>query len=187
MELFPDYMRFAGPEPEILQYPDIGQVVDYVSEELSNLIANGEYPMSEIAVLYATSDISDEYQIEKRIMRSLSAKGIMTRWSSENYAAKRNYDITTDSVTISTIHSVKGLDYSCVFLVGLDYLDQNRWTKKQSECLAYVAFTRARHRLYIPYTDPEHFLIRKLLACSNKLSQEESHEELDTSSNREYN
>ncbi|MBU2053823.1 MAG: hypothetical protein KKC25_02440 [Proteobacteria bacterium] len=43
-------------------------------------------------------------------------------WISEDYRAKRSYDVTTKSVTISTIHSVKGFDYACVFLLGLDWL-----------------------------------------------------------------
>ena len=36
--------------------------------------------------------------------------------------------VTTQSVTISTIHNVKGFDYACVFVIGLDWLDETRWT-----------------------------------------------------------
>jgi hypothetical protein len=34
--------------------------------------------------------------------------------------------MTRDSVTISTEHSVKGLDFACVFPVGFDYLETGR-------------------------------------------------------------
>ena len=48
-------------------------------------------------------------------MVALESRGIMSQWVSEDYRAKRAYDITTDKVSVSTIHSAKGLDYACVF------------------------------------------------------------------------
>lgn len=73
-------------------------------------------------------------------------------WISEDYRAKRSYDVTTDSVTISTIHSLKGFDYACVFVLGLDWLAPGkRWTEEQIRKPAYVAVTRAREKLFIPY------------------------------------
>ncbi|MBC8430401.1 MAG: ATP-binding domain-containing protein, partial [Desulfobacterales bacterium] len=66
--------------------------------------------------------------------------------------------------TISTIHSVKGLDYSCVFLLGLDLLDDNRWSEDQINRLTYVAITRARYQLFIPYIH-ETLLIQSLEDC----------------------
>ncbi|MBU4449653.1 MAG: ATP-binding domain-containing protein, partial [Proteobacteria bacterium] len=66
--------------------------------------------------------------------------------------AKRSYDVTTESVTISTIHSVKGFDYACVFLLGMDWLTpSSRWTEEQIRKMTYVAVTRAREKLFIPY------------------------------------
>ena len=71
----------------------------------------------------------------------------MSQWVSEDYRAKRAYDITTDKVSISTIHSAKGLDYACVFLLGLDGLPSASWSEEQIRRLVYVGITRARHRL----------------------------------------
>jgi superfamily I DNA and RNA helicase len=50
-------------------------------------------------------------------------------------------------VTISTIHSVKGFDYACVFVIGLDWLEGTRWTEEQIRNLTCLAIIRAR--LYI--------------------------------------
>ena len=62
------------------------------------------------------------------------------------------------------IHSAKGLDYACVFLVGLDQLEPGIWSVEQIRKLTYVAITRARHRLFIPYvTETE--LIKDLVSC----------------------
>jgi superfamily I DNA/RNA helicase len=78
----------------------------------------------------------------------------MHKWLSEDYRAKKQNDITANSVTISTIHSVKGLDFACVFLLGLDALNpDDRWKEEQINCLAYVGITRARYRLTIPYLE----------------------------------
>ena len=61
-----------------------------------------------------------------------------------------------DAVTIATIHAVKGLEYKCVFVAGLDekILPIARSADDESEMeeerrLMYVAVTRAMERLYL--------------------------------------
>ena len=93
---------------------------------------------------------------------ALNSGGILCNWASENYHSKRSYDITTNSVTISTIHSTKGFDYACVFLVGLDMLEEDGWSKEQIKNMTYVAITRARYQLFIPYIS-KNALIKRLL------------------------
>jgi ATP-dependent exoDNAse (exonuclease V) beta subunit len=88
---------------------------------------------------------------------------------SENYLSKKNYDISTKRVSITTIHSAKGLDYSIAFLLGLDFLKPNNWTEEQILRLVYVAITRARYQLFIPFIQ-NNFVIERLkkslkLAC----------------------
>ena len=105
--------------------------------------------------------IGTDVNIPQLIQQSLESKGILCNWASEDYRSKKDYDITTDRVTISTVHSVKGLDYSCVFLVGLDNLDNEKWSDDQIENLTYVGMTRARYELIIPFIK-ETALIKKL-------------------------
>ncbi len=50
------------------------------------------------------------------------------------------------------IHSVSGLDYACVYVIGLDLFEGIRWAEEQIRNLTYVAITRARVRLYIVET-----------------------------------
>ncbi len=61
-----------------------------------------------------------------------------------------------DYVTLATIHAVKGLEYKCVFLVGLEenLMPISRAIGSESALeeerrLMYVAITRARERLYL--------------------------------------
>jgi superfamily I DNA/RNA helicase len=87
--------------------------------------------------------------------KTLENQGIFCSYIANDYRSKRSYDVTTQSVTISTIHSVKGCDYACVFVIGLDWLDETRWTAEQVKKLTYVAMaiTRARERLFISHID----------------------------------
>ena len=103
--------------------------------------------------------------LPEMIESELESNGILCNWISENYRSKKTYDITTDSVAISTIHSVKGLDYSVVFLLGLDFLEPKSWSEEQIEKLIYVAITRARYQLFIPYVVENQFIskLRKSL------------------------
>jgi superfamily I DNA/RNA helicase len=96
--------------------------------------------------------------LPEMIESELESKGILNNWVSENYRSKRTYDITTNSVAISTIHSMKGLDYSVVFLLGLDFLEPKSWSEEQIKKLIYVAITRARYQLFIPYIVENQFI-----------------------------
>jgi ATP-dependent exoDNAse (exonuclease V) beta subunit len=123
-------------------------------------------PYSEIAVLYAMKNPGNKLQtpLPQMLESAMASNGILCTWVSENYRSKKTHDITTNSVTISTIHSAKGLDYAAVFLLGLDFLEPHSWTVEQIEKLIYVAITRARYHLFIPYTVENQF-IEKLKSC----------------------
>jgi len=151
--LFPDFFDFHGPKPELRQFSDYQAIADFISEKIPEIIENEGCPQSEMAILYTmqTPNNGTEVNIPLLIQKSLESKGILCNWAAEDYRSKKNYDITTKSVTISTIHSVKGLDYSCVFLVGLDCLDSKKWPEDQIENLTYVAMTRARYQLFISF------------------------------------
>ncbi len=58
-----------------------------------------------------------------------------------------------ESVCLMSVHSSKGLEFDCVFVIGLeeDFLPLNRedGDLQEERRLGYVAFTRARHRLIV--------------------------------------
>ncbi len=151
-ELFPDYFDYHGPQPEIRQLPDTKAIVDYVADKIKALTDEG-MPLSEIAVLYTVKQPYDgtTKPIPELVGHALEAKGILSNWISEDYKAKKSYDITTNRVTVSTVQSAKGLDYACVFLLGLDSPKVGEWPAEVSKNLTYVAVTRAREVLFIPW------------------------------------
>jgi superfamily I DNA and RNA helicase len=153
LELFPDYFDFRGPKPKLIQFESFDSITEYVAKEIVEIVNAEGCPYSEIAIIYCKKSIDDKdiYLLPKMFKTALNSKGILADWASENYHSKQSYDITTNKVTISTIHSTKGFDYMCVFLIGLDLLEENGWSKEQITNMTYVAITRARYQLFIPY------------------------------------
>jgi len=163
LELFPGFYDFHGPVPEMKQFANFKDIVSFVADKIKSMHDNKEFPLSEIAVIYCRKSFDDTeaHNIPKLLEGALNSRGILCLWAAENYHLKRSYDIATERVTISTIHSTKGLDYACVFLVGLDTLEGNGWSEEQIRNMTYVAITRARYQLFIPYI-AENSLINRL-------------------------
>jgi superfamily I DNA and RNA helicase len=166
-ELFCDFFDFSGPKPEIKKCPSIADILEFVGDKIAGIVKRDECPYSEIAVLYSKQHLKElrEESLPVAIQKALETKGILSHWVSENYRSKSTYDITTNRVTVSTIHSAKGLDYACVFLLSLDYLETKSWSQSQIEKLTYVAITRARYQLFVPYVKKTN-LIEKLIRAA---------------------
>jgi len=155
LKLFEDFYDFHGPAPELCRFETLDRMVAGVAERAANLIKTEGFPFSELAVLFALKqpDRNCPETLPEMLEAALEKQGILSQWMSESYRTKKAYDITTDRVTISTIHSAKGLDYAVVFLLGLDYLTPKGWSEEQIASLVYVGITRARYRLIIPYVN----------------------------------
>ena len=165
-ELFPGYFEYHGPPPFISKHLALSELLHFIVGEIDILVSEKQYSLSEIAILYTKSAIpgEDVGSLPEMIGEALEHQGFLYEWISEDYRAKRSYDITTDSITLSTVHSVKGFDYAAVFAAGLDFYDYSRWSEDQINNITYVAVTRARFRLYIPYLK-ENQVISKLKSC----------------------
>ena len=166
LELFSDFPDFHGPKPRIDQFNNFDEIAVSIAENIQKIADSDNCPYSEIAIIYAMKHPGKDLKISlpEMIESELESKGILNNWVSKNYQSKKTYDITTNSVVISTIHSVKGLDYSVVFLLGLDFLEPKSWSEEQIGKLIYVAITRARYQLFIPYIVENQF-ISKLKSC----------------------
>ena len=167
LQLFPDtFGTFQGPPPEITAFSNFHEIPAYVADKIRQLADGQGYPLSEIAILYAMKapDRLPGVHVPHLLGSAMESRGILHHWISEDFRAKQSYDITTEKVAISTIHSVKGFDYACVFVIGLDWLEPGRWTQDQIDRLACVAVTRARQHLFVPYCFENH-LIRKMVGA----------------------
>ena len=70
------------------------------------------------------------------------------------------FDMTTDRVSLISIHSSKGLDFDLVYLIGMDRFRPSDATRNVLTHLIYVAMTRAKYRLVIPYAEDTEILKR---------------------------
>lgn len=143
-EPVPELAGAEGEAPCWLQSADAPALVRDVADAVATLVREG-VPMSEIAILYAHSRMEGlASSLPESLLEAVEARGVMARWVARDTTSKRYFDITTDSVCISTIHSAKGLDFSHVFLLGMDRLQPE---KPRQRRLAYVGMTRARKHL----------------------------------------
>lgn len=67
-----------------------------------------------------------------------------------------SYDEETDAVVLMTLHSAKGLEFDCVFIIGMEEGifpgEQSRYNQEDIEeerRLAYVGYTRAKKQLHL--------------------------------------
>jgi hypothetical protein len=150
----PDLLESHGPRPVMKKLKGIPELITYIAKQIESLVMKEGFSFSEVAILYVSKSVTldgREMNLVQELTRALDMRGIMSEWASEDYRSKRSYDITTNSVTISTIYSAKGLDYACVFLVGLDLLTEEKMAPEHIRNLTYVGLTRARYNLFIPY------------------------------------
>lgn len=116
--------------------------IEQLADQVTTLAQHG-CPLNDIAILYAAQSAELPTPFPELMQKALEKRGILACWLSKDSQSKRAYDITTEKVAISTIHSAKGMDFAHVFLLGLDLLKDTEKNRR----LAYVGITRAREEL----------------------------------------
>ena len=84
--------------------------------------------------------------------RELKKKGLPAEWVSRDFASKSSFDVSRPRLSISTIHSAKGMDFHTVILIGSESLPVRAGrSREKAEALLFTGITRARERLILPY------------------------------------
>ena len=158
-----------GEMPRVMLASSAEEAAEKAAARITEMRKQG-MPQGRMAVLYAKSGVG----LPRLLHKALSLQGHMWTWPVEDARSKRRYDITTDSVTVSTIHSMKGMDFAHVTLVLPRSLAQGReksllkrleerhaaWEKRRKAAkqdaqaspfrpLLYVGMTRARQSLTV--------------------------------------
>ena len=163
-----------GEMPRVLLADSAEDAAEKAAQRITDMRRQG-MPQGRMAVLYAKSG----HDLPRLLRKTLSLHGHMWKWPVEDARAKRRYDITTDSVTVSTMHSMKGMDFAHVTLVLPRGLAQGRekgllkrleerraaWEKRRKNRkyenadrfrpLLYMGMTRARQSLTVIWYDGE--------------------------------
>ena len=131
----------------------VSELLKYVLEKTSFKEQFSEKTEENASKLYNISELinSAEQFVKDNVGAVLS-----DYLSSTSLATDTDSINTDDAVTVATIHAVKGLEFKCVFVAGLDekILPIQRSMGDDSELeeerrLMYVAITRACERLYL--------------------------------------
>ncbi len=168
--LLPQGISFEGAAPEILKFGDSEEIERFLIRDLRECMQRGEFRRSETAIIYDDKVYgSDRFSYDNRalpmrLFRRLEGAGIPSTWVSQDVRSKEMYDVTTDRVSLISIHSSKGLDFDLVYLVGLDHIQATDETRSNLVSLVYVAMTRAKYRLVLPYVE-ETELIKRIKGC----------------------
>ena len=147
-----------GEMPRVMLAASAEEAAENAAVRITEMRKQG-MPQGRMAVLYAKFGVG----LPRLLHKALSLQGHMWIWPVADAPAKRRYDITTDSVTISTIHSMKGMDFAHVTLVLPRSLAQGReksllkrleerrslWEKRR-KVAKQDSGMRTRHRKDIP-------------------------------------
>jgi len=170
LALLPHEFAFHGEPPSLLRFQSAEEAEDFLIQDLRESIREGGYKRSETALIYDDKIYGqsrfayDNRALPMRLLKRLEVSGIPTTWVSQDVRAKEMFDVTTDRVSLISIHSSKGLDFDLVYVIGVDHIHTTYATRGTLITLVYVAMTRAKHRLVIPYVE-ETELIRRIKKC----------------------
>lgn len=119
--------------------------LDCVAWEIATLLKNGGRELNEIAVLIT------QWRGLGKLCAALTGRNIPF----EVFDKKKSleFDPTTQSVKVITVHSAKGYEFPVVFLVGLETLPEGADEQsRRRERVGFVGATRAKDQLLITYT-----------------------------------
>lgn len=150
-----------GEKPVVKNFADASMEFDYILNEVKNLQDSG-VALSDICIVARTKKLLGDY------IALLTKSGIRSYEIKTEKSDDRNFD----GLRVATMHRVKGLEFSYVFvaavnnrIVPLPAAINNTDTVSKAEsiasekCLLYVAMTRAQKGVYITsYGKPSEFL-----------------------------
>jgi hypothetical protein len=94
----------------------------------------------------------DHPHFAEALERELKRHGLPAEWVARDFTSKASYDISRSRLTLSTIHSAKGMDFHTVILLGADTLPTREGADRdRAAALLFTGITRARERLVLPY------------------------------------
>ncbi len=135
------------------QNNSVTKLIDYIVETTGFNEQFAEKTEENVSKLYNISELKNSAEQFERDNVGATLSDYLNSVTLSSDTDALNSD---DAVTIATIHAAKGLEYNCVFVVGLDesILPIARSVNDDSEMeeerrLMYVAVTRAMQRLYL--------------------------------------
>lgn len=151
-----------GPEPTYIHFKTKEEEIQYVEIKLKELIESGLYNAEDICIAAQKKDTIQEFH---------------THFHKQGYKIKmieKNHEISVkEYLNTSTFHSLKGLEFKVIFLVGLNASSflkpmkynaeiERKEAEKRDKALLYVAMTRAKMLLYISGNGTKSAILQKI-------------------------
>ena len=148
-----------GSYPVLKSFNDLSSELHYISELISNQLL-GKYNYNEIAIIARNNKILEEAE------NSLKESDIPCT----NFKSNDELDFMKNDVKLLTMHSIKGLEFKVIIIIGLSssiipspYIlnssDDSDFAETMERKLLYVGMTRANECLYMSYHgEPSKFL-----------------------------
>ncbi|MHB0997041.1 MAG: nuclease-related domain-containing DEAD/DEAH box helicase [Elusimicrobiales bacterium] len=149
----------SGNLPELRLFPVASEVFRFIAEDIRAQIENGA-AFSDIGVFHPYHGGT------QRIAEYLEKQGIPVYWLAKDNLAKKNFNLSLNAVVVSTIHSVKGLEFDHVYFSGIECfpLQNLDLTEREDASIVYVGMTRAKKRVVLISTK-ENQAVLKLRAA----------------------
>ena len=171
----------------------VAKVIDFIIETTDFLSQFQEKSEENTSKIYNINELKNTAeQFERDNPNSTIADYLNSMTLSSDTDAINSDDV----VTIATIHAVKGLEYNCVFVAGLDekILPVSRSSDdddlEEERRLMYVAVTRARQRLYLTRATSRYLYGRREFMAPSRFLKEArpvlTPESEDTKNKRAY-
>ena len=138
-----------GPEPSYLHFKSLTAEIQFVENKIKELLEDGLYLPEDICIAAKRNDDIQKFH---------------THFHNGGYKIRKiekNNELSVpEHLSTSTFHSLKGLEFKVIFLVGLNantflkprtYVsdEEKKEAEKRDKALLYVAMTRAKLLLYI--------------------------------------
>ena len=168
-----EYEPIRRAAPKLRQFTDmIGELINASNDERVSL--NDLYQLLLEKTKYIEALRAEDDNAQERIENINELSSNLVKYEEENpegglagfleevslFTDIDNYDSSSDSVTMMTIHSAKGLEFPVVFLPGMEegifpgmQSIYNPGEVEEERRLAYVAITRAREELFLTNAD----------------------------------
>jgi hypothetical protein len=150
----------SGPKPEVRQFSSISEEIHYAGACLQKWHSQG-VSWSDMAVLYA------DHSQGRQLSSALSAASVPHLLMASK-AHKAAYQPGAQRVSLLTIHSSKGLEFSRVIMLGIGHLDNGDDNLRNDAPLLYVGMTRAMECLLVT-TSRKNLLSQKLIAAARTI------------------
>ena len=155
----------SGPLPDLIYVDKTGKsnaLNDAVIRDLISLLKHDGVRERDIAILVTNNYIRYKLraELEERLKKEFKYD---VQVASIEKGAADQLNIEEDSIKLTTVHNAKGLEFSAVFLLGLDELskdEENLPMVRKGERLVLVGPTRAKDRLFIYYSKMNSYLER---------------------------